>query len=95
MPPTAIIALLQEARIKINGYATSGALELIEKAIIALSGYPSVEEVTHTMLHYAGESSNDTEEAHVLADRLLCDIAKRCGYGRAVQVFEDMYKWYA
>lgn len=36
MTNTAIIALLQEARVKINGYSTSEGLRLIEEAITGL-----------------------------------------------------------
>lgn len=38
---------------------------------------------------------HDIEEAHCRADDLLCDILRELGYGDAVDVFENAYKWYA
>lgn len=95
MTNTAIIALLQEARVKIKGYASSDALRLVEEAIAGLSGRMSHDEFANKMLHLAGESNNDTETIHVEADTLMCEVLKQHGYERGVEAFEDMYKWYA
>jgi len=35
------------------------------------------------------------EPAHIAADELLCSTLRRLGYGEAVDVFEQMPKWYA
>ena len=37
----------------------------------------------------------DTEDRHINADNLMCDLLKELGYGEGVDIFEDMYKWYA
>ena len=37
----------------------------------------------------------DTEEKHVMADTLLCEILEQQGYGEAVAQFENMGKWYS
>ena len=37
----------------------------------------------------------DTESAHVLADRLMCEILRSEGYGELVSIFEAMDRWYA
>ena len=59
MTNTAIIALLQEARVKIKGYASSDGLRLVEEAIAGLSEQPSDDESTpknalESVLRYAG-----------------------------------------
>jgi len=42
---------------------------------------------------YAGEY--DTEEAHLDADGLMCDLLKELGFNEMVKIFEDTAKWYA
>ena len=37
----------------------------------------------------------DEEEAHILADILMCKLLKDLGYGEAVDIFEKMPKMYA
>ena len=35
------------------------------------------------------------EEAHILADELMCKILSELGYGEGVDIFLKMPKWYA
>lgn len=37
----------------------------------------------------------DTEIAHSLADKLLCEALQSLGYGEGVEIFRKMHKWYA
>ena len=37
----------------------------------------------------------DEEDAHVLADALMCEILRELGYGEGVDIFLNMSKWYA
>lgn len=37
----------------------------------------------------------DQEVRHVMADSALCHALEELGYGEAVKIFDDMYKWYA
>ena len=39
--------------------------------------------------------SDDLEERHVDADALMCDLLRELGYGDGVEIFMNMYKWYA
>lgn len=39
---------------------------------------------------YIGE-----EEAHMMADELMCDILFELGYGEGVDIFKKIPKWYA
>jgi len=39
--------------------------------------------------------SPDTEEAHVFADDLMCELLKSLGYGAGIEIFEKAGKWYA
>lgn len=36
----------------------------------------------------------DPEEAHILADKLLCEVLRSLGYGEGVAVFEICKKYY-
>jgi hypothetical protein len=38
---------------------------------------------------------HDQEYSHRLADRFICMLLTSLGYGKAVEVFKDMSKWYA
>lgn len=51
------------------------------------------EEFFHRMLKIS--SSDDQEENHGEADRLLCQVLAQLGYGDGVRVFRNMAKWYA
>lgn len=51
------------------------------------------EELKKEMEEIAKEE--DQEERHVMADTALCNALKELGYGEAVAIFDDMYKWYA
>lgn len=37
----------------------------------------------------------DTEEGHIEADDLMCELLKELGYGEGVDIFEGMPRWYA
>jgi len=41
------------------------------------------------------QSLRDTEEAHVIADRVLCDLLSELGYRDVVTEYEKVGKWYA
>lgn len=41
------------------------------------------------------ERNNDTETAHIFADKLMCEVLCGLGYGEGVDVFEKMDKWYS
>lgn len=43
---------------------------------------------------YAGRYIGE-EEAHIMADELMCDILFELGYGEGVDIFKKMPKWYA
>ena len=40
-------------------------------------------------------SQKDPEGAHIDADEILIDIAKRAGYEKTAELFDEMCKWYA
>ena len=40
-------------------------------------------------------SSDDTEAAHAMADKLLCDMLERLGYNEVVDAYKIIDKWYA
>lgn len=37
----------------------------------------------------------DTERAHYKADEILCELLNSLGYQDVVEVYNDIYKWYA
>ena len=37
----------------------------------------------------------DTEEAHPLADDILCDALELLGYNELVKIYKKIHKWYA
>lgn len=37
----------------------------------------------------------DTEYAHSRADELLCELLEDLGYGKIVELYSDVDKWYA
>ena len=41
------------------------------------------------------QSDNDGELAHIVADRLLCDLLTDLGYGDLVKEYDKIGKWYA
>lgn len=51
------------------------------------------EEAAQKLAEIAGK--NGTEEAHELADDLLCELLEARGFKRTVETFEGMDKWYA
>ena len=38
---------------------------------------------------------NDTEEFHIYADGLMCEILKKLGFDEFVEIFVNRDKWYA
>lgn len=45
-------------------------------------------------IRYLAENE-DTEDAHIEADRILCELLTQLGYNKVVEEFEKMDKWYA
>ena len=41
------------------------------------------------------QESDDTESAHVQADRILCDILLQLGYTDIIEEYHQIGKWYA
>lgn len=37
----------------------------------------------------------DKELKHAVADELMCEVLRRLGYEKGIQVFDNMDKWYA
>lgn len=37
----------------------------------------------------------DEEQKHAVADELMCEVLRRLGYEKGIQVFDNMDKWYA
>jgi hypothetical protein len=37
----------------------------------------------------------DEEDSHRLADAYMCDLLRELGYGKGIDIFENMAKWYA
>ena len=40
-------------------------------------------------------SKLDTERAHYNADKILCELLNSLGYQDVVEVYNNIYKWYA
>lgn len=45
-------------------------------------------------IRYLAENE-DTEDAHIEADRILCELLTQLGYNKVVLEFRKMHKWYA
>ena len=41
------------------------------------------------------ESHDDEEVGHIDADRLLCSFIQELGYPELVEVYNNVFKWYA
>ena len=41
------------------------------------------------------KADNDIEQAHILADKLMCETLESLGYSTGVEVFRELPKWYA
>lgn len=39
--------------------------------------------------------TGDTEQDHIDADKLLCELLSKLGYNEVVEKFESLRKWYA
>lgn len=65
-----------------------------ERAIsetIALRADEFAEEMREALQRYG----DDEEIVHNIGDGLMCDLLRELGYGKGVDIFEDMPKWYA
>lgn len=40
-------------------------------------------------------SQKDKEGRHIDADRLMCNLLEKLGYGKGIEIFENTEKWYA
>lgn len=40
-------------------------------------------------------AAHDPEAVHILADRLLVKTLRQLGFSKAMDVYDDMEKWYA
>lgn len=40
-------------------------------------------------------SEDDIESTHARADELLCVVLRQLGYGKGIDAFQKMTKWYA
>ena len=51
------------------------------------------------MIHIYGEVPEDEhyneEKAHILADKVLCQLLCELGYGDGIDVFKQASRWYA
>lgn len=73
----------------IGGYA-----EAIEVAVEALTAKEfSPKEFANEMRCL--DEMNDPEIGHYKADKLMCELLTKLGYGEGVKIFEGMGKWYA
>lgn len=41
------------------------------------------------------DSAGDPEWAHAAADDILCEVLRRLGYNKLIDLYEDVEKWYA
>ena len=57
----------------------------------ALRADKFAEEIKEAAERYA----NDVDIAHSIADGIMCDLLRELGYGKGVDIFEDMPKWYS
>ena len=53
------------------------------------------EKFAEDMRENAERYADDEEIAHSIADGIMCDLLRELGYGKGVDIFEDMPKWYA
>lgn len=47
------------------------------------------------MQQIADDPEMDTEQGHVRADALMCELLKKLGYEDGVAIYEAMSRWYA
>ena len=66
--------------------AEEGEVELSE-----LRADKFAEEMREALQRYG----DDEEIVHRIGDGLMCDLLRELGYGKGVDIFEDMSKWYA
>lgn len=52
-----------------------------------------LKESIHKMVKICDE--DDTEEGHIHADDLLCDVLEKLGFSELVTVYHQVDKWYA
>lgn len=46
-------------------------------------------------LRMAALESLNWEDRHARGDKLMMNLLRELGYGKAVDLFDDWYKWYA
>ena len=52
------------------------------------------EEFAAKMREIDKDNRLDVEQAHSLADKLLCDALREWGFSVGVDIYEDMTRWY-
>lgn len=53
------------------------------------------EEFKERMKKICESSDYNTEDRHVFADDLMCELLRSLGYGDGVEIFEAAPKWYS
>jgi hypothetical protein len=48
-----------------------------------------------TRMAELAQTEGDTEEIHILADDLLCQLAEVSGFPDIVELYRKVHKWYA
>ena len=55
----------------------------------------SREELKNALIELSKRTDIDEEKIHVLADGILCDALSNLGYYEAIEVYEQLPKWYS
>ena len=74
------------------------SLELVKEKYKELCRYtPSyfTDEEILDVMNYIADYSDDPEEAHIMADKLLCEMLRRDGHSDLVHAWSQVYKWYS
>lgn len=69
---------------------TNALHELSDMLDAELSEYNKIRDGMKSLIDYG-----DTEYAHSRADELLCELLEDLGYGKIVELYSDVDKWYA
>jgi hypothetical protein len=66
-------------------------------ALFYLEDKVDIQDVVKSVMFTLKEeaSNTDTEEAHVSADDALCLLLDHLGYGKVVEAYNNIDKWYA
>ena len=46
-------------------------------------------------MKYISENQWRTEDAHIEMDDVMCDTLKKLGFGKGIEIFEHIEKWYS